>query len=247
MKTPVKIAFVTVLVAQTLAVDPDAAASATPASRWRRRSGACLNAGAAVLVPAAAAASTRRSPGWLLFVARLVVALFVLGRAAAGDRRARRRSGCEATLWAQVVRLALRLRRRRCRLLRGAVAAGLPARATSTARDATRDLPRRPPVPAQRLTRWRRLHASRCAALAVRAVRLDALGVEVERVLADLEAALAGDLRLPLLDLRVVELLDAAALHADEVVVVLCPRSARTPPCPTRSGGGRAAPPARTA
>ena len=40
-------------------------------------------------------------------------------------------------------------------------------------------------------------------------------------MLADLEAALARDLELPLLDLRVVELLDASALHADEMVVVL--------------------------
>ena len=50
--------------------------------------------------------------------------------------------------------------------------------------------------------------------------RLHAVGVEVERVLGDLEAALAGDLRLPLLDLGIVELLDAAALQADQVIVV---------------------------
>src|SRR5262245_33181586 len=37
---------------------------------------------------------------------------------------------------------------------------------------------------------------------------------------AQLEAALLGDLVLALLDVRVVELLDAAALQADEVVVV---------------------------
>ena len=56
--------------------------------------------------------------------------------------------------------------------------------------------------------------------LAVRALRLQALGVEIERVLADLEAALAGDLGLALLDLRVEEFLDAAALQAHQVIVV---------------------------
>ena len=40
-------------------------------------------------------------------------------------------------------------------------------------------------------------------------------------MLADREAALVRDLVLPLLDLRVVELLDAATLHADEMVVML--------------------------
>jgi hypothetical protein len=57
--------------------------------------------------------------------------------------------------------------------------------------------------------------------LAVRAVRLFAVDVKVEGVLAHLEAALLGDLVLALLDLGVVELLDLAALQADQVVVVL--------------------------
>src|SRR5512140_838922 len=56
---------------------------------------------------------------------------------------------------------------------------------------------------------------------AVRALRLDAIGVEVELVVVDLEAAVARHAVLPLLDLLVVELLDAPALHADQVVVVL--------------------------
>src|SRR5262245_49731068 len=51
-------------------------------------------------------------------------------------------------------------------------------------------------------------------------MRLHALGVQVERVVGDLEAALVRDLLLPLLDLRVVELLDAPALQANEMVVV---------------------------
>src|SRR5262245_8247095 len=63
--------------------------------------------------------------------------------------------------------------------------------------------------------RWRR-----SAAVAVRAVLLDAVGVQRERVAVQLEAALARDVVLPLLDLAVVELLDAAALQAHQVVVV---------------------------
>src|ERR1700704_6584429 len=51
-------------------------------------------------------------------------------------------------------------------------------------------------------------------------VRLDAVRVEVELVVVDLEAALLGDLVLALLDLGVVELLHAAALKAHQVVVV---------------------------
>src|SRR6185503_2531838 len=54
----------------------------------------------------------------------------------------------------------------------------------------------------------------------VGAVFLGAVGVQRERMAVELEAALAGDLGLAPLDVRVVELLDAAALQADEVVVV---------------------------
>src|SRR5690349_23505414 len=55
----------------------------------------------------------------------------------------------------------------------------------------------------------------------MRAARLRAVGVEVERVLADRETALLRHFQLPLLDLGIVELLDATALHAHEVVVML--------------------------
>src|SRR5450432_1122124 len=58
------------------------------------------------------------------------------------------------------------------------------------------------------------------ATLAIRARRLHAFRVQIQRMLADLEAAIAGDLGLPLFDLRVEKLLDASALHADEMVVV---------------------------
>src|SRR5205823_4153968 len=47
-----------------------------------------------------------------------------------------------------------------------------------------------------------------------------AVGVEIQRVLADFETALLGDLDLTLFDLGVVELLDAPALHADEMIVM---------------------------
>src|SRR3954471_15247535 len=52
------------------------------------------------------------------------------------------------------------------------------------------------------------------------AVLLGAVGVERERVPVQLEAALARDLVLALLDLHVVKLLDPAALQAHEVVVM---------------------------
>src|SRR6266571_436146 len=56
--------------------------------------------------------------------------------------------------------------------------------------------------------------------LPVGAVFLRAVGVQRERVPAQLEAALLGHLGLAFLDVAVVELLDAAALQADQVVVM---------------------------
>src|ERR1700680_743957 len=55
---------------------------------------------------------------------------------------------------------------------------------------------------------------------AVGALGLDAVGVEVELGVVDLGTALLRPLVLPLLDLGIVELLDAPALQAHEVVVV---------------------------
>ena len=55
----------------------------------------------------------------------------------------------------------------------------------------------------------------------MRAVGLGAARVEIERVFLDFEAALAGDGVLALLDFRIVEFLDASAVDADQVVVVL--------------------------
>src|SRR5438552_16520158 len=54
----------------------------------------------------------------------------------------------------------------------------------------------------------------------VRAMRLGALGVQLQRMLANRKAAFRGDTNLALLDLGVVELFDAAALHAHEVIVM---------------------------
>src|SRR5690606_25740093 len=58
-------------------------------------------------------------------------------------------------------------------------------------------------------------------AVAVREVGLDALGVDVERVLVDGKAALLGDPGLPALDFLVVELFDPAAVDAHQMVVVV--------------------------
>ena len=58
------------------------------------------------------------------------------------------------------------------------------------------------------------------ALLAVRAFRLHALGVQIQRVLADLESALLRDLGLAALDIRIEEFLDPAALKAYEVIVM---------------------------
>ncbi len=54
----------------------------------------------------------------------------------------------------------------------------------------------------------------------MRAPRFGAIGVQMERVLADFEAALARDPYLPFFDLGVVEFLDAPALQAHEMVVM---------------------------
>jgi len=55
----------------------------------------------------------------------------------------------------------------------------------------------------------------------MRASLFGALGVEVKCVVLDGEAAFAGDSVLPALDFCVVELLDAATINADQVIVVL--------------------------
>jgi len=55
----------------------------------------------------------------------------------------------------------------------------------------------------------------------VRAVGLGAVCVKMQGVFADREASLPGDPALALLDLRVEELLDPAALQAHQVIVVL--------------------------
>ena len=55
----------------------------------------------------------------------------------------------------------------------------------------------------------------------VRAVRLGAVRVQAQRVVGDLEALELGHVVLPLLDLRVVELLHPPAVQAHQVVVVL--------------------------
>ena len=58
------------------------------------------------------------------------------------------------------------------------------------------------------------------ARLAMGAVGLNAFGVQVQRVLGDREAALLGDLELPLLDFSIEKLFDTTALQANQVVVV---------------------------
>jgi putative peptidoglycan lipid II flippase len=103
MKTPVKIAFVTVLVAQTCAVVlmfPLGHAGLTLATSL----GACFNAGLLFWFLKRRGIYTPR-PGWLLFVSKQVVALFVLAALllwVAGPDSL----WLEARLWAKVVRLA---------------------------------------------------------------------------------------------------------------------------------------------
>ena len=57
--------------------------------------------------------------------------------------------------------------------------------------------------------------------VAVRACVLGALGVEIERVILNGEAAFLGDSVLALLDFRVVKFLDTPAVDAHQVIVVL--------------------------
>lgn len=55
----------------------------------------------------------------------------------------------------------------------------------------------------------------------MRALRLAAFRVEVERVFANQEAALLGDFRLSALDLGIVEFLDASTVDAHQMIVML--------------------------
>ena len=57
--------------------------------------------------------------------------------------------------------------------------------------------------------------------LAVGAVFLDAVGVDLQRVVVDGEAAFLGDAGLAFFDFGVEELLDLAALQADQMIVVV--------------------------
>jgi hypothetical protein len=58
------------------------------------------------------------------------------------------------------------------------------------------------------------------ALVAVRTVGLDAVGIQLQRVLVDGEAAVLGNLDLASLDFRIIEFLDPSALDADQVIVV---------------------------
>src|SRR3990170_8606267 len=73
---------------------------------------------------------------------------------------------------------------------------------------------------------WKTLRPRRLLPLCVSAfgligaIGLGAVGVDVQRVVVDLEAALFRDLDLPLFDRGIVKLLDMAALDAHQMVVV---------------------------
>ncbi len=228
MATPVKIAFVTVLVSQTFALIlmfPLGHAGLTLSTSI----GACLNATLLFwflkkrghYVPSA---------GWLLFVSKLVVALFVLAAVLLwlGGPAS---FWLSASLWPKVGRLAgvcasgaaayfgalwlLGFRLADFNRRDAAVGPGGGRRSAVVTLGAA-------PWPCRGgVSRASREPASTAAALPVRAARLDAFGIEIERVLRDPEAALARHRSLPLLDSRVVELLDAPALQADEMVVVM--------------------------
>jgi hypothetical protein len=131
MSTPVKIAFATVLVSQTLALilmHQIGHAGLTLATSI----GACFNAALlfwflkkrGIYTPAA---------GWLRFLAKLAIALFVLSRHASVDRR---------TCFVLARGIAMdqdrpprrSVRRGRGRVFRGALAAGFPARRLQSTR-----------------------------------------------------------------------------------------------------------------
>src|SRR5438046_8937582 len=58
------------------------------------------------------------------------------------------------------------------------------------------------------------------AGFPIRALNLHALGVQIQRVLADLESAFVRDFGLALFDLGIEEFFDAPALQAHQMVVV---------------------------
>ena len=213
MKTPVKIAFVTVLVSQTLAVilmQRIGHAGLTLATSI----GACLNA-ALLFRSLRTRGIYRPQSGWLLFVSKLVVALVALAALLAWIAG-------PPSLWleASLVDEGRASRVGVCGAERASISArcGCSDSGSPTSIGARVRRESRSPCPTR--SRTSGTASGVAARLAIRTARLHALGVEIERVLSDLEAAIAGDLVLPLLDLRVVELLDAAALQADEVIVV---------------------------
>jgi len=55
----------------------------------------------------------------------------------------------------------------------------------------------------------------------IRAFRLGAFGVKIKCVLANDETTFLGNLHLPAFDLGIVEFLDATAVYADQVIMVL--------------------------
>ena len=107
MRTPVKIAFVTVLVAQTLARDPDGPSSATPGSRCRRRS-ARASTPSCCSGTCASTASTCRSPAGWRFLAKLAVRAVRAGACCSPRSPVRRRSGWRAGCGRKIGRLAVR-------------------------------------------------------------------------------------------------------------------------------------------
>ena len=130
MATPVKIAFATVLVSQTLALIlmfPLGHAGLTLSTSI----GACLNA-ALLFWFLRKRGIYRPSAGWLMFVAKLVVALFALAAVLLWLGRA----GVVLALGVAVGEgrpARGRVRRGRGRVFRRAVAAGIPPAPTSTA------------------------------------------------------------------------------------------------------------------
>ena len=222
MKTPVKIAFLTVLFTQTLAVIlmfQIGHAGLTTATSL----GACFNATLALRGDASRRVHIRRGRDGGAFLCASPSRWSCLA-SCCGSSRATTRSGCTRACGRRVGRLAWVIAAGTLSYFARAVAARLSPRRFQPPRVRVgvglfnhRAKTRLPSVSAP--TRHR-LASLLPAALAIRTRGLHAFRVQVQRVLVDFEAALARDLGLPLFDLGVEELLDAAALQAHEVIVV---------------------------
>ena len=184
MGTPVKIAFFTVLITQTLAVLFAWPLGLEQAGLTLATSiGAFFNAGLLLLL-LLRRGYYRPQPGWPVFLAKVAVAVMLLA-IVVGLTMGVGATWLTAGVVHKVEPARARHRRGRRRVFRNALRAGVSPRAVQSSRcdrsAGRRSRRRRGTVTRPRVT------SVRIAGLAVRTARLRAIGIQIQRVLADLE------------------------------------------------------------